>query len=499
MKKHFISVMAYILIFTLLLVSCGDTAPQTEGGNNTSAPGTASTAPQTTTEPEEVPDIPDPSELGFDGQELNVLVWKLAARNNTTDNDDFYDAEDEAMEGEAVYEAVKQRNNTIEEKYGITINTEVTSDNLATKYLNAYKSGDVKWDIIAPMMNDIPNLIINETLMELGNLDYLDITKTYWDQGVFEGLSIGGKNYILSGDISTMDEELNVCIAYNQTLGEECEIDPVSYVKNGNWTVDVMGELARAVTRDLDGGGVMDKNDQYGIGHSHTSAFILLHASGERFATLDSDGVPSITLNTPRVVELLEKLYTLYNDKTAVASIMGVDPIYPDWPDLNQSMVDGKICFRPANIYNLKQYLLMEDEFTVLPIPKLDADEDYSHLVLTNSCAGYCVPASTERTEFVSIMLEELAYYGRKIVEPAYYDSYVTARLTQNQTTADMFDIIFATKLYDIGYVFNWGGMLTAVNNSILNGNPASNIDSILSAAETAMGETYNSIINAIG
>jgi len=244
----------------------------------------------------------------------------------------------------------------------------------------------------------------------------------------------------------------------------------------------------------------MDKNDRYGIGHNHTSAISFIQSAGERYATLDKDGVPSITINTTRVIEVLEKLNALYNDTSVAGTIQGTTPIYASWGELNQAMVDGKICFRPANIYNLRQYLLMEDEFTVLPMPKLDEDqEDYNHLVLTNACAGYCIPASTDRTEFISIMLEELAYYGRKIVKPAYYDSYVSARLTQNQTTADMFDVIFATKLYDIGYVFNWGNINGAVGNSIMGGNTASNLASIISAAETAMGETYESIINAIG
>ena len=83
MKKHFISVMAVILIFTLLLTACGEPTPKTSSENPSTA-GATSTAPMTTTEPEEVPDIPDPSEVDFNGQELNVLVWKLAARNNST-------------------------------------------------------------------------------------------------------------------------------------------------------------------------------------------------------------------------------------------------------------------------------------------------------------------------------------------------------------------------------------------------------------------------------
>ncbi len=497
MKKHFISVMAIMLIFAMLLVSCGETTPKTSG-ESTSTTETASTAPQTTVEKEEVPDIP---EVDFSGQELNILVWKTAGRNGTTDNDDFFDeADKETMEGQLIYEAALERQRAIEEKYDITIITEVTSDNIATKYLNAYKSGDMKWDIIAPMMHDVPNLIINETLMELGNLDYLDITKTYWDQGVFEGLSIGGKNYMLTGDISTMDEELDVCIAYNMTLGEECDIDPVSYVKEGKWTIDVMGELARKVTKDLDGGGVMDKNDQYGIGHNHSSATDFPQCSGERFAVLDGNGVPKITINAPRIVEVLEKVHALYNDPTATGTMTdGPTKVYASWAELNQAMVDGKVCFRPANIYNLKQYLLMEDEFTVLPMPKLDdAQTEYKHRQSTHNIPAYCVPASSDRTQFISVMLEELAYYGRKIITPAYYESYIGSRLTQNQTTADMFDIIFSTVIYDIGYVFNWGDMTSAVTQSIVGGNPASNIDSIMTAANTAMNETYEAIINAI-
>ena len=101
--------------------------------------------------------------------------------------------------------------------------------------------------------------------------------------------------------------------------------------------------------------------------------------------------------------------------------------------------------------------------------------------------------------EFISIMLEELAYYGKQFLTPAYYESYLSARIAYDTITAEMFDIIFApnTKVYDLGCVFDWGGMINAVCNSILNGNPASNIDSVMNAAITAMNETYEAILNA--
>ncbi|MBE6550948.1 MAG: hypothetical protein E7665_02305 [Ruminococcaceae bacterium] len=502
MKKRMSIVTALIMVFALLLTACGEPAVNTDTSDNpaSSAATTPVSTAVTTEEKEETPDLPSPEDLGFDGQELTILVWKIAARTGVTDNDDFYDENDVHMEGEAVYDAALERQRTIEEKYGVTIKTEVTSDNVHTKYLNSYKSGDAKWDIIAPMINHVPSLIIEQTLLEIGNLEYLDPTKTYWDQDLLSSLAVDGKNFVLTGEISTMDEELNICVAYNQTVGEEVGIDPYPYIENDKWTIDVLSELAKVATKDLDGNGKMDKTDRFGLADNHSSAITFIQAAGERYATLNSNGVPEITVNAPRAIQVIEKINALYNDPTIAATITsGPTKIYASWAELNQSMVDGLICFRPANIYNLKQYIQMEDVFTVLPMPKLEEDQEkYYHVVLTNGCAGYCVPANTDRTEFISVMLEELAYYGRKLIKPAYYESYVNARLTNDETTSKMFDIIFATKMYDIGYMFNWGGMQAAVAKSIETGNTASNLDGIMNAAKTALQETYDSIHEAI-
>ena len=81
MKKHFASVMACILICTMLLASCGEPTPTTQPGTNAPTTAATQTAPVSTGEPEEVPDIPAPEDLGFDGQELTILVWKAAGRN----------------------------------------------------------------------------------------------------------------------------------------------------------------------------------------------------------------------------------------------------------------------------------------------------------------------------------------------------------------------------------------------------------------------------------
>jgi len=499
-KRLFAVMMAVVMVLCVFLVSC-DNTPKTTGPQQSGKPtqGTAGTTGTSvpTEVPEEKPDIPEGTK--FDGETFTVLVWKIASRGNVTDNDDFYDEADEGMEGQAVYDAVKERNRLIEEKYGVTINTIVTSEAVHTVAEKDIKTGTGTYDLIAPMINNIFGLIESQYLVQLETVDTMDLSKTYYDRELFDSIGIDGKNYCFTGDISTMDEELNVCIAYNRTLGTEVGIDPFESVESGKWTFHKMAELARKVTKDLNGDGNWTKEDQYGIGHALSSGFIMFQGGGEKYARLDDNGVPVLTIDgSTRAVETIDKIYEVYNDP----EVTGLnEKVYGGvWKNLNDAMTEGKICFRPANIYNLAQYLTMEDEFTVLPVPKLEeTQENYHHLVLTNSCAGYCIPTTNDRLEMTGYLIEELSYYGRKIVKPAYYESYVKARLSADQKTAEMFDIIFATKTYDLGYIFNWGGINAQVVAAITSGNFASKIATVKDNAVKLMGETYEKIHNAIG
>lgn len=53
-----------------------------------------------------------------------------------------------------------------------------------------------------------------------------------------------------------------------------------------------------------------------------------------------------------------------------------------------------------------------------------------------------------------------------------------------------MLDLIFSNRVYDIGYMYNWGGLVDSINKLEIDGNIASTMDSNLSAAKAAMEET---------
>ena len=54
-------------------------------------------------------------------------------------------------------------------------------------------------------------------------------------------------------------------------------------------------------------------------------------------------------------------------------------------------------------------------------------------------------------------MTEALAYYGKEIVTPAYYDVSLKGQTARDEQSSDMLDIIFDSYVFDIGYYYQIG------------------------------------------
>jgi hypothetical protein len=69
------------------------------------------------------------------------------------------------------------------------------------------------------------------------------------------------------------------------------------------------------------------------------------------------------------------------------------------------------------------------------------------------------VPQSAENLERVSIILEALSAESRYTLQPAYFDVSLHRKYTRDEESSDMLDIIFSTRIYDIGAVYNFGNV----------------------------------------
>ncbi len=65
--------------------------------------------------------------------------------------------------------------------------------------------------------------------------------------------------------------------------------------------------------------------------------------------------------------------------------------------------------------------------------------------------------------------MEELAYQGKKLLTPAYYDQTLIGQYTRDEESVDMLDIIFATRVYDVGIYYKIGTYKDQLANAFVN------------------------------
>ena len=68
-----------------------------------------------------------------------------------------------------------------------------------------------------------------------------------------------------------------------------------------------------------------------------------------------------------------------------------------------------------------------------------------------------CIPQNVNSLERSGYVTELLAYQGKKLMTPAYYEKTLVGQYTRDEESAEMLDLIFATRTYDVGYYYALG------------------------------------------
>lgn len=483
---------AFILVLTILpaifFAACSEnaTTPAT-GSTDTSTP--AESAPESTREQLELP-----SE-DYEGYSLRILAINSTQMENSTApgahywSDFGYNAD---RKGEPINDAVFARNSAVEERYNVKIALTEVAD-VAPTVRKFTQAGDDEQDIVCPVVNSSFSLAQTNCLYDLNKLPHLDMTKSWWDNALYDQLSLAGKIYISSGDISMEDEEFNTCIIFNKQLIQNYSLgNPYQMIEENKWTFDSFYALGTGITSDLNGDGNLDHNDMYGFGNDYTGAQFWYFYGGENIAVL-KDGVPEIALFGTRQTAVMDSLIEIFNDKQFMIWVSQMKGIANGWDEVNNMLIDNRLLFRLANIYNIKQFRNMIDDFGLLPGPKFDeSQENYCHLMSTHAQLGISVPITQNDLPRTGMLLEALAYESEGIAK-AHYDVTLTGKFARDEESLVSLEIIFNSKVYDIGMVFGWGSLVEVINNAVKQGGNFSSLyEKSSEKAQKALEESYS-------
>ncbi|PKM62337.1 MAG: hypothetical protein CVU97_05825 [Firmicutes bacterium HGW-Firmicutes-21] len=392
----------------------------------------------------------------------------------------------------------------VEEEYNCTVSGTVYGG-IRADFTNTIKNmvltGTNEYDMIFDAYSYLAPLVTENILLDLNTISTIDFENEWWDQNARKELSIFNKLFFMCGDINTYDNDGTWCMLFNKTLLENLSlnIDPYQLVKDDEWYFDKFVEICRSgITTDSDGNGVLDEFDTWAFGTETYNMYVHVLSSGNKIVTKDIHDVPEFTVQNESTYSALDKIVDFYTDYSTVM-VANAPPYtgkgYPNvWEaTVHKAFIEGRQLFYMCGLINVPSFRQMDDDFGILPIPKLNKGQEfYYHTVSTGNMTALCVPQSVIAADDVGIIIEALGKYSMDILSPAYYDVQLKYRDTRDEESSEMLDIIFATRTFDIGAAFNWGGTLGEYTK--MDKNFVSRFDSIMSAAEAALDETLSKI-----
>lgn len=440
-----------LALLILLLASCG--SGDGEGGKETeSTAENTVTNQETETETEAGPTFL-PEGLKYDGEKYSILY----AQNVTSmeENEITYPFAD-LDGGDIISESVYNRTRLAEEKLGISVVSEhIPYDQINTVLTNGLMAGSCDFEALCGRLSDMASSSVSGTLYDVKKIETLDLTHSWWDQSVNDGMTLAGKQYIFSGDINYYDDYAITCMVFNKRLFEDRQIEePYQLVKDGKWTLDAFSSIVNDAAIDVNGDGEMDENDSYGHVANCAILAYMLTGTGETFTRIDDSGNRVLNMSE-NILSKAQNLAERYLNNPSVCieeRKLGYekgDLLFPQGKSLMASILVGVIVDYRSQC---------EDDFGVIPFPKYDeAQSGYHSLVNHMWASAVAVPAVCADTNKVGYVLDTLGYYSPDTVTNAVIEKNIYTRSARDEESGEMLRMIFASKVFETSIVYNWG------------------------------------------
>ncbi len=380
-------------------------------------------------------------------------------------------------------DALKQRNELVGEKFGVTIKSLRTQSgqNMLDLIRNESIAFTGDFDVATPYIPNAASLAAEGALYNFNELKYIDLSKPCWDQNAVDSLSICGQTYFATGDLNLLTLACTHAIVFNKDLVKEFNLDdPYKLVNDGDWTIDKLREMGAAVHNlTQDGKEGMSVEDRFGFLVNSNYVTSMYIGAGKKLVEKDNDDVPYIALvnEASTAATIFSKIFDLVNDPNVTGKIDDTNSDYYKsavasgtncWDAATASVANKLALFRSMSVIDIIDLGEYYCNFGVLPTPKFDKAQDgYHSFVSTILSTAFVVPSGYPDTDKASIIIQALTEASTKTTKHAYYDTILKGRKIQDYDSEDMLDIIFNSRVYDLGVIYNWGGTSTWDTNSI--------------------------------
>ena len=497
LTKRILAALLCAATFTVAFASCGGADTTPSAGEDTTAAGSevaeTPVAEETTTKELTAYDnLPDTT---YGGKTVTVYAQDGATR--------YIPGQiiTETETGDVIMDAAYTRNRNVEEKFDVKLQVAMAKGN---DYFNGIRStvqaGDSAYELVAASLSKLAELAIEPLFVQVSDMPYIDVENPWYGKAN-EALQINGKQSLVFSDYTCITLSCTYGLFYNKDLGASYNVpDLTQTVLDGAWVIDDMLNYTKGVSKDLDGNGTFDFNDQYGNisytthGNANGDTSVSYQYGMGNFTTVMKDGLPVISLNNEKQYNIVEKLYTLFYEDNR--TVQGQHENSGN--GFAKMFANGQGLFFNAIIMHAPNHLRdMKDNYMVLPLPKYDeAQESYYTSISQASSFLYGVPMSVADAEFASIVFDALSYEGYKNVIPAFFEIAMKVKYSRDDLTSQVFDLLRDNTHVDFGFIYGGNGMSKLVSKVI--SEKSKDFASAYAAIEASANDRYSKVIEQL-
>jgi len=423
-----------VLVFIILLPGCGPGAGES-GGADQNAGDSAGDNQIPAGEPGVSPKDSIPVN-DYGGKEFNFFMCDVFFTHRDIIADE--------LTGEVVNDAKFNRFRTIEDKYNIKINViykgqpQETFDHLQKSVI----TDDIKYDLTHVHASSIVQVVSAGLLMDLKNFNRPDFDNPWWNKNLMESMTV--RNVLLLCP-SAVELPYSSAVCFNKQMVQDLGmVSPYELVRNGDWTMDKFYEICAGISRDINGDGKFDRNDQYGF--TTQNSWMLksyLYAGNHTILVKGENDIPELNRDYTRLIQIVEKMMRLFTQDNA--SYMFDSTNETDFPI---SMDTGRVFAIGLHLGEIGYLRYSDVDYGIVPLPKLDkAQENYPGI----SWGGFFgVPVNTPNPEMSGLIFEALSAESYYSIFPVFKEQQLNAKFTRDEESIEMLDLIYDNIIYDM-------------------------------------------------
>ena len=372
----------------------------------------------------------------------------------------------EEVSTEPLEDAVYHRNRNLADICHLNYVTKLSpSDSISDLLSNDIKAGAGEYAIAMPDMRVAGTMATKSMLKDFNEMTYIDMDAEWWDAGT-ASMSVVGKSFWMNSDVNYMAHDVTFLTLFSKVMVEEQGIDNLyATVNDGSWTFDIFAAYAKKVSSDLDGNGRYDENDAYGLIGTSTLGYAMFYAAEMRYVACDDQGEPYLAMTETDLLkasDLLDKvLELLYSGHSSYIVAPGKEK------DALNMFINNQGLFYVECTSYINSLRNMSDDFGVLPLPKY-AKSQAKYATYVNPVASTMViPVGPKNYDDLSKAIETMVILSSETVIPTYYDLVLKRKTIRDEESAQMLDIIFSNRIYDLSCFYEKIGLMHVFQGAI--------------------------------